>query len=86
MVFNNDTGVYEKTLFLKQGYYNYNYATIDRGMPNGRLLMKAPKATSRDTENDYTISCIIKHWLDRADELVGITYISSLTGRKVIGQ
>ena len=28
MIFNEEKGVYEKALFLKQGYYNYSYVTL----------------------------------------------------------
>ena len=28
MDFNEETGVYEKALYLKQGYYNYSYVTL----------------------------------------------------------
>ena len=29
MTYNAEKGVYEKTLFLKQGYYSYTYVTKD---------------------------------------------------------
>jgi hypothetical protein len=35
MNFNADRGAYEKTLFLKQGYYNYNYVTLPSGGKKG---------------------------------------------------
>jgi hypothetical protein len=31
MVFNAEKGAYEGTLFLKQGYYNYTYVSVDAG-------------------------------------------------------
>ncbi len=35
MDFNEEKGIYEKTLFLKQGYYNYSYVTLDQGKNAG---------------------------------------------------
>lgn len=86
MVFNNETRVYERTLFLKQGYYNYNYVTIDQGDAKRAASYESTEGNFWDTENDYTILVYYKALAGRADELVGITHISSLTGRKVIGQ
>jgi hypothetical protein len=86
MVFNNDTRVYEKTLFLKQGYYNYNYVTVDQSDPKRAASYENTEGNFWDTENDYMILVYYKELAGRADMLVGITHISSLTGRKVIGQ
>ena len=35
MEFNTEKGVYEKTLYLKQGYYNYSYVTLEAGQESG---------------------------------------------------
>lgn len=84
MVFNNDTRVYEKTLFLKQGYYNYNYVTIDPNDPKRAASYENTEGNYWDTENDYTILVYYRALAGRADELVGITHVNSLTGRKGI--
>jgi len=84
MVFNNDTRVYEKTLFLKQGYYNYNYVTIDQNDPKRAASYDNTEGNFWDTENDYTILVYYRALAGRADELVGITHVSSLNGRKGI--
>jgi hypothetical protein len=45
MEFNPEKGVYEKALYLKQGYYNYSYVTLtDR---------KDAPATYENTEGNY---------------------------------
>ena len=85
MVFNNDTRVYEKTLFLKQGYYNYNYVTIDQADKKRSASYENTEGNFWDTENDYTILVYYRALAGRADELVGITHVSSLNGRKTIG-
>ena len=85
MVFNNDTRVYEKTLFLKQGYYNYNYVTIDQTDKKRSASYENTEGNFWDTENDYMILVYYRELAGRADQLVGITHVSSLTGRKGIG-
>ena len=86
MVFNNDTRSYEKTLFLKQGYYNYNYVTIDQADPKRAAIYDYTEGNHGDTENDYLILVYYRGLAGRADELVGISHINSLTGRAGIGQ
>jgi hypothetical protein len=85
LVFNNETRMYEKTLFLKQGYYNYNYVTIDQNDPKRTPSYESTEGNFWDTENDYMILVYYKALAGRADELVGITHVSSLTGRKGLG-
>jgi hypothetical protein len=85
MVFNADTRVYERTLFLKQGYYNYNYVTIDQNDRKRAASYEFTEGNYWDTENDYMILVYYRALAGRADELVGITHVNSLTGRKGIG-
>ena len=55
MVFNAEKGVYEKTLFLKQGYYNYSYVTLDAGKkPGNRFSFENTEGNFTNTENSYT--------------------------------
>lgn len=81
MVFNNETRVYEKTLFLKQGYYNYNYVTIDQNDAKRVPSYEFTEGNNWDAENDYMILVYYRALAGRADELVGITHINSTTGR-----
>lgn len=85
MVFNNDIRAYEKTLFLKQGYYNYSYVTIDKGSQTRAASYEFTEGNFWDTENDYTILVYYHALAGRADELVGVTHVNSLTGRTGIG-
>jgi hypothetical protein len=43
MIFNADRGAYEKTLFLKQGYYNYSYVTITDNPARGIFQLQIQK-------------------------------------------
>lgn len=78
MVFNPDRKMYEATLLLKQGYYNYCYVTK---LPNEQKVFEFTEGNLWDTENNYTILVYYRTIGGRADELVGVTQINSLTGR-----
>ncbi|HUP12178.1 MAG TPA: DUF5103 domain-containing protein [Niastella sp.] len=80
MTFNAEGGAYEKTLFLKQGYYNYMYATWPSGK-SGYPDMSQTEGNFWGTENTYTILVYYKAFGGRADELIGYTAISSLFQR-----
>jgi len=82
MAFNNEKGMYEKTLFLKQGYYNYNYVTIDQNDKKRMPSFEHTEGNYWETENNYTILVYYRALAGRADELIGITNINSLTGRE----
>lgn len=81
MQFNADKGIYEKTLFLKQGYYNYTYITQPADDPNAPGSLKLTDGNSWETENDYTIFVYYRSLNDRYDELVGVTTINSRFNR-----
>jgi Domain of unknown function (DUF5103) len=79
MVFNADKGVYETDLLLKNGYYNYDYITIDK--QGGAASFDFTEGNLWDTENSYTILVYYKAINGRVDELIGISHVNSLTGR-----
>jgi hypothetical protein len=82
MAFNASRGVYEKTLFLKQGYYNYAYITLDAGKPvTNRFSFEFTEGNFTNTENNYTVLVYFRPFGARADELVGFTQLNTLTGR-----
>jgi len=82
MKFNVEKGVYEKTLFLKQGYYDYSYVTIDPGDPKHVAGFDLTEGNYWETENEYTILVYYRGLAERYDELIGITRVNSLSGRK----
>lgn len=79
MVFNPDKGVYETDLLLKNGYYNYDYVTVDRR--GGPASFDYTEGNLWDTENSYTILVYYRGINGRYDELIGVTHINSLNGR-----
>jgi hypothetical protein len=76
MNFNEETGVYEKTLYLKQGYYNYAYATKPVNGVQGFDFGKT-EGDFWGTENAYTVLVYFRPFGARADELVGFTSLNS---------
>jgi hypothetical protein len=81
MVFNTEKGAYERSLFLKMGYYDYCYATIDRNDRKRKASFEFTEGNYWESENNYTILVYYRPLGGRADELIGITTVNSLTGR-----
>ncbi|WP_276504626.1 DUF5103 domain-containing protein [Terrimonas pollutisoli] len=82
MVFNPDKGVYEKTLYLKQGYYNYSYITLEEGKePGNRFSFDNTEGNFTNTENSYTVLVYFRPFGARADELIGMAQLNTLIGR-----
>ncbi len=79
MSFNAEKGVYEATLLLKQGYYNYSYVTIDK--TNARPSFEQTEGNFWETENSYLILVYYRAIGGRVDELIAVKSINSLTGR-----
>jgi len=79
MKYNAEKGVYETTLFLKQGYYNYLYVTRDRD-PQKAISFEFTEGDLFETENDYMILVYYRALAGRADELIGLKRFNSMTG------
>jgi hypothetical protein len=79
MDFNETRGVYEKTLFLKQGFYNYMYVTTPQG-GGGFPDFSSTEGNNPTTENEYTVLVYFRPFGARADELIGMTQLSSNFG------
>jgi hypothetical protein len=80
MSFNKEKGVYEKTLFLKQGYYNYAYITRPSD-GNGYPDFSQTEGDYWGTENSYTVLVYYRPFGARADELIGFTSLNSAFNR-----
>lgn len=78
MTFNAEKGVYEWSTFLKQGYYNYTYITVDKNNPAQKAMLEGDYW---ETENSYTILMYYKAFNDRADRLIGVAKINSRNDR-----
>ncbi|GAC1438554.1 MAG: DUF5103 domain-containing protein [Sediminibacterium sp.] len=70
-------GVYTKTLFLKQGYYSYMYATRDVNDLQARSDPSLTEGNYWETENEYMVLVYYRALGGRHDELVGMTTINS---------
>lgn len=78
MLFNEQTGVYEKALYLKQGYYNYSYVTLtDKKQEGVQPSLENTEGNYWGTENSYMVLVYFRNFGARADELIGFTRINS---------
>jgi len=69
MTFNPDSGFYETSLILKQGFYNYKYVVVDN---NGNLNEGAISGNFDVTENNYKVLVYYKNLGSRYDRLIGV--------------
>ena len=81
MVYNSDKGVYETTLFLKQGYFDYTYVTIDKKDPKRRAGFEITEGNLWESENEYMILVYYRELAGRADRLIGVGRVNSLVVR-----
>lgn len=76
MTFNEERGVYEATLFLKQGYYNYRYITRPTG--GNSASFEDTEGNYWGTENGYTALVYYRPFGGRSDELIGLATVNSI--------
>lgn len=81
MEFNDRLGAYATSLFLKQGYYDYSYVSVDPKFPDWSPSFAQTEGDYWETENSYTILVYYRALGDRADRLVGLSHINSLANR-----
>lgn len=77
MQFNEETKRYEKTLLLKQGYYNYSYVTLPSDNMRAYPDFSLTEGNNWTTENRYTILIYYRPFGARADELIGYAALNS---------
>jgi archaellum component FlaG (FlaF/FlaG flagellin family) len=80
MNFNHEKGVYEKDLFLKQGFYNYLYA-LKAPDGNGYLDFNQTEGNYYATQNNYIILVYYRPFGARADVLIASTVVASILDR-----
>jgi hypothetical protein len=80
MIFNNETGAYEKTMFLKQGFYNYLYALRS---PGARSFpdFSTTEGNYYGTENSYIVLVYYRPFGARADEVIAFAALNSMFQR-----
>ena len=78
MRFNETNGLYETSVFMKQGYYAYTYLLEDEnGVDNTNPL----EGNYWETENNYTVLVYYKSFSDRTDQLISVGEINSRRDR-----
>ena len=75
MVFNPNKGVYEATLLMKQGFYNYKYVVIDK---ENTLQEGAISGNFDETENNYKVLVYYRDLGARYDKLIGFGEANSV--------
>lgn len=77
MHFSHENGTYEGELFLKQGYYDYQYAL--RTYSSGKIEINSNQTEQNtwETENNYMILVYYRQLGGRYDELIGVRQINS---------
>lgn len=76
MVYNPGSGAYELSLFLKQGFYNYQYAFLPTGATEARV--EPLERSFAQTGNDYLILVYYRGFTDRFDRLIGVSSVHSV--------
>ena len=69
MHYTPESGCFEKTLLIKQGYYNYRYLTVDK---KGICSQLDTEGSHYETENDYYFFAYWKEPGRRYERLIGI--------------
>lgn len=75
-------GVYEITLLLKQGFYNYTYVTKEAGKKNSKPETAITDGDYWETENSYTVLVYYRSLGNRYDELLGMATINTKFGQQ----
>ncbi|MCX6292348.1 MAG: DUF5103 domain-containing protein [Bacteroidetes bacterium] len=70
------SGKYEATLFLKQGFYNYEYVFVEDGLFSANE--QEIEGNHSETENDYMICVYNRRSNSRYDELIGVKKLNSV--------
>ena len=69
MFFDEKSGMYKVNFLLKQGFYNYNFATVN---VDGKLDLSELNGTFYETENQYTVLVYYKRFGDFYERVIGV--------------
>lgn len=83
MKYNAQKGIYETDLFLKQGYYDYQYALKENINGRIRFNLTPLEQDAWETENAYVVLVYFRQLGGRYDELVAVRQISSQFNRNI---
>jgi hypothetical protein len=76
MMYNSERKEYESTMFLKQGWYNYEYVFRKDGENNGTATLF--EGSHYETENDYIVLLYYRNPRDRYDRAIGSVICNTL--------
>lgn len=76
MIWNYELKLYEASLMLKQGFYDYQYVYIENG--GNRIDNTLLEGSHVETENDYQILIYYHGFSSRYDKLIGYRTINSV--------
>jgi hypothetical protein len=79
MKFDDSSGFYRLPVFMKQGYYNYTYISVDPGYTG--IVKTELEGNYWETENAYTILIYYKSFTDQSEQLIGIGELNSRNDR-----
>jgi len=69
--YNSENGLYEGSILMKQGFYNYQYITKDE---NGYISNHDIDGSHYQTENDYTVLVYYKKFGARYTKVIGVSF------------
>lgn len=75
MLYNSQKSVYETTLYLKQGFYNYHYTLLNKGEKSGDTGFF--EGNHANTGNEYTIYVYYREPGNSYDNLISVKTLSS---------
>lgn len=78
MTWNHERKAYTAELLLKQGFYDYAYATQPRG--SNMADITTIEGSHFQTENDYLVMVYFTDRMQRCDRLVGVRFLNSRRG------
>ena len=73
--YSSDFGGYAKSIFLKQGSYNYQYLFLSNGSTRAETF--PVEGDKYETENEYRLMVYYRHPNDKYDRLVGVQKVHS---------
>ena len=79
MVYDETAKAYTGTVYLKQGYYNYEYVFLANDKNEGDASVF--EGDHQETENDYTILIYHRMLSDGYDRIVGARTVNSKINR-----
>lgn len=77
MTYNHMNGCYEAIILLKQGSYNYQYATLSTLGNTSKADLSCIEGDFYETKNEYLIKAFIRHPSSRYDRLISTLLIDS---------